>query len=243
MNNFTDQGSYDNGTWYPSVGAFDWTAVDKFEIVSEQGSLAGKTLFFDNITITNLDTARIFETSAFVFVNGITITSENGSDSITTAGGTLQMLANIVPLNATIKTVHWKVNDTTIAEIDENGLLRAKKDGVVTISAWSMDGSGIFGSTTVSISIQITSYQNAEIEQDVVIYPIPVDNGVLYITQSMGSAVDIAIYNMYGQQLLYKHSDEKMISLDVSKLNQGSYIIKIAGNDKVATNKFVIYGY
>jgi endoglucanase len=242
LKNFIDQGSYDNGTWYPSVGAFDWEAVDKFEIVAEQGSLAGKTLFFDNITITNQDTARVFETSAFVFINGMTITGENGSDSITTEGGTLQMLANIVPSNASIKTVTWKVNDTTIAEIDQSGLLTAKKDGVVTVSAYSSDGSGISGSTTVTVSIRIITGEHSETGLKVVIYPVPVDHGVLYINQNMGSAVDISVLNIYGQQLIKQQSREKMISLDVSRLARGSYVLKIAGNNQVATYKFAICG-
>jgi hypothetical protein len=237
LSNFVDQGSYDNGTWYPSAGAFDWKAVDKFEIVAEQGSLAGKNLYFDNIVITNQDTAHVF-----VFASGITITGENGSDSITTEGGTLQMLANIVPSNASIKTVTWKVNDTTIAEIDQSGLLTAKKDGVVTVSAYSSDGSGISGSTTVTVSIRIITGEHSETGLKVVIYPVPVDHGVLYINQNMGSAVDISVLNIYGQQLIKQQSREKMISLDVSRLARGSYVLKIAGNNQVATYKFAICG-
>jgi endoglucanase len=240
LSNFTDQGSYDNGTWYSPIGAFDWAAVDKFEIVTEQGSLAGKTFFFDNITITNLDTARVFETSAFVFISGITISGESGSDSIATVGDTLQMLANILPLDATITTLSWTVSDTSLAKIDAQGLLTAKKEGVVTITANSRDGSGLKGTTTVTISVQTTAIKESAGEDDIYIFPVPVDQGRLNITRVSETTVDIVIYNIYGQQVLFRHSDEKLISLDVSGLNQGSYIIKIADNKKVATHKFVI---
>jgi endoglucanase len=57
---FTEQGSWDNA-WFEPEGKFDWTAVDRFEIVSEQQNLVNKNLWFDNIHVTNQDTARVFE--------------------------------------------------------------------------------------------------------------------------------------------------------------------------------------
>ncbi|HLO58117.1 MAG TPA: cellulase family glycosylhydrolase [Bacteroidales bacterium] len=235
LKNFVDQGSYDNGTWYPSAGAFDWKAVDKFEFVAEQGSMAGKNVFFDNITITNQDTAQVF-----VFVSAITVTGENGSDSITTVGGTLQMLATVEPSDAAIKTVSWSVNDTSLAIIDQNGLLTARKEGIVTVSALAEDGSGIQGSTTVIISFPVITGVNTENGHDVMIYPVPVNNGVLHITHNMGSVVDISVYNVFGQQLLRQQSDQTVISFDVSRLSPGSYILKVACNNTVTTFKFAI---
>jgi endoglucanase len=57
---FTEQGSWDNA-WYEPEGKFDWSAIDRFEIVSEQLNLTGKELWFDNIHITNQDTAKVKE--------------------------------------------------------------------------------------------------------------------------------------------------------------------------------------
>ena len=51
LNSFIEQGSFDNGQWYDPVGAFDWHAVDRFEIVAEYGDLNGNDLYFDNIRI------------------------------------------------------------------------------------------------------------------------------------------------------------------------------------------------
>lgn len=239
LSNFIDQGSYDNGTWYPPVGAFDWAAVDKFEIVAEQGSLAGKTLFFDNITITNLDTAQVFETSPFVFISGITLSGENGSDSVA-IDGTLQMQADILPADAAITSLTWSVSDISLAEIDAQGLLTAKKEGLVTVTADSRDGSGVKGTTTVTIFIPITAIKEPAGEDGVYIYPLPVNQGKLNITRANETTVEIAIYNVYGQQVLHQQTDEKLISLDVSRLHPGSYIIIIAGDNIVITQKLVI---
>ncbi len=64
LTGFTEQGAWDNGTWYNSQGKFDWMAIDKFEISTEYQGTAGKQIWFDNIHITNLDTAIVRETGA-----------------------------------------------------------------------------------------------------------------------------------------------------------------------------------
>jgi endoglucanase len=66
LKKFIDQGSWDNDKWYNSIGAFDWKAVDRFEIVTKQGAETNKYFWFDNITITNKDTAQIFDNSTFI---------------------------------------------------------------------------------------------------------------------------------------------------------------------------------
>lgn len=240
LKNFVDQGSYDSGTWYNPTGAFDWKAVDKFEIITDQGSLVNKYFCFDNITITNMDTAQIYETSAFVLVNGITITSESGSYSINSTGGSLQMLANILPSNATNQTVTWTVCDTTLAKIDANGLIKAKKNGNVTITATSNDGSDVKGKTSVTISNQPTASKETERELTILIYPVPVKKGSLTLRHSLGTYIDIAIYNNYGQLVLFQTSNEKFVTLNVSSLSQGSYLIKVSNDKRIITQKFIL---
>lgn len=90
--------------------------------------------------------------------------SDNGSDStmvtsITvvgnnniTDGGTSQMTANVDPPNATNKEVLWNVSDDTKATISETGLLTAKENGSVTVTATAKDGSGVSGELQVNIS-------------------------------------------------------------------------------------------
>jgi len=61
LSQFFDGGSWDNA-WYPPIGAFDWKAVDRFDITAEYTSMAGRSVWFDNIQITNMDTAQIINT-------------------------------------------------------------------------------------------------------------------------------------------------------------------------------------
>lgn len=60
-----EQGSWDDNMWFPPVGEFDWTKVNQLQIVADRDSLIGRTLWFDNIQITELDTAQIYDHSVF----------------------------------------------------------------------------------------------------------------------------------------------------------------------------------
>lgn len=62
LTEFTEQGSWDNGTWFNPEGKFDWKAVDRFEIVAEYSAMQNKDVWFDNIMLTDLDTATVLQT-------------------------------------------------------------------------------------------------------------------------------------------------------------------------------------
>jgi endoglucanase len=63
FSSFTEQGSWDNNNWFNPEGKFDWKAIDRMEIVAEHEALTGKSFWFDNIHITNKDTAIVRENS------------------------------------------------------------------------------------------------------------------------------------------------------------------------------------
>lgn len=50
---FSEGGSWDNNQWYDAIGAFDWSAIDYFEITSEYENFNGSEFWFDEIKITN----------------------------------------------------------------------------------------------------------------------------------------------------------------------------------------------
>ncbi len=64
LTEFTERGSWDNNMWYNPEGSFDWKAVDKLEISTEYSPTAGQQIWFDNITVTDKDTAVVREQDA-----------------------------------------------------------------------------------------------------------------------------------------------------------------------------------
>jgi len=58
LSSFIQKGAWYIDTWYNPPGDFDWADVDRFEIVPEARALGSSNLWFDNLMITNLDTAQ-----------------------------------------------------------------------------------------------------------------------------------------------------------------------------------------
>ncbi|MCG8374525.1 MAG: cellulase family glycosylhydrolase [Balneolales bacterium] len=51
LSDFPEMGSWDENQWFNPQGDYDWSAVDVFQIVSEQGILDEAQIWFDNIKI------------------------------------------------------------------------------------------------------------------------------------------------------------------------------------------------
>jgi Bacterial Ig-like domain (group 2) len=85
----------------------------------------------------------------------VTSIAVTGTGNVTTVvdGATLQMLAAVLPVNATDSTVTWSVvNGTGTATISVGGLLTATGAGLVTVIATANDASGVTGSLVITIT-------------------------------------------------------------------------------------------
>ncbi len=72
------------------------------------------------------------------------------------AGDTQQVIATILPANATYKKVTWESNNPAVASVDANGLITAKSAGDAIITATSHDG------PTAEVSVRVTLNVNTE---------------------------------------------------------------------------------
>jgi uncharacterized protein YjdB/polygalacturonase len=114
------------GTYTIVAGSGDVRTVKRFEVIEETGS--GSEVLAEEISL-------------------------NPSVYTMAVGSQAQFTATVLPVNATNKTVIWSVyNETGQAQIDQQGVLTAIKAGMVTIKATAKDGSGIAGSSLVTIT-------------------------------------------------------------------------------------------
>lgn len=63
LSDFSESGAWDDGAWFTPTGDFDWADIETLMIVAEQKGFGNAELWFDNIHITNMDTAQVYETN------------------------------------------------------------------------------------------------------------------------------------------------------------------------------------
>jgi len=143
----------------------EWSVSDiTLASVTQEGLLTAINDGVVTITVTALDGSDVSGTiditnsnqTPVVPVSTIAVTGKGGTNTISENGGSLQMLAEVLPADASDATVIWSVSDTTIATIDANGLLAAKNIGTVTVTATANDGLGGIGTLDVKITNQFT---------------------------------------------------------------------------------------
>ena len=100
-------------------------------IVMENGDI------WENINYGKLPYELYRSTSPYIKSASIVYDADTKTDI--TIDDTQDILVTILPLNATNNALSWETSNNELAEIDNTGLLTAKKSGVVTITATTID--------------------------------------------------------------------------------------------------------
>ena len=125
-------------------------------------------------------------TNQVILVSNITVIAPGGTTTITTDNGTLQLSAEILPSDATNKTVLWLITSgTSLASINPSGLLTAIDNGAVTVRATVNDGSGFFGTIVITISNQVIPVTGISVTGAGGATTIPTDNGTLQLSAAV----------------------------------------------------------
>lgn len=143
-----------------------------------------------------------------VVVTSVEITP-NSTDA--KVGDQIQLTANVLPNNATNRSVSWRTSNEEIAQVDNKGLVTILSPGDVTISALSNDGTNLRATCTIAATTGITD--------------VRVDNGVNIMAKDgsilLGGA-DAEVFSTTGT-LIYRGKDQQV---DVAP---GIYIVRAGG--------------
>jgi uncharacterized protein YjdB len=82
-------------------------------------------------------------------VSSITVTPPTASISV---GGTNILDASVLPFNAGNSGIVWSSSNEAVATVNQGGLVRGVAVGAATITATAVDGSGVFGTCSVTIT-------------------------------------------------------------------------------------------
>ncbi len=132
----------------------------------------------------------------------VTSISLNRSSLKMEAMDTFQLQATVYPSNAADRRIRWTSSDSSVATVDESGLVTALKKGTATITSAAMDGSGVMRNCTVTVSNTAyicTSPERMESQHN---YP--------------DGCTDIWLYTNSGAQKLYVTFDERTYMEDGS---------------------------
>lgn len=140
-----------------------WTSSDAtVAIVNIDGSVTAISEGTAIITVTTSDgsfeaTSLITVESAVINVTGVSVSPESATIIEAT---TQQLSATILPSDADNQEIIWTSNNTTIATVNQNGLVNAVSQGSVTITATTFDGN--FSATSI-ITVEAASVSVTEI--------------------------------------------------------------------------------
>ncbi len=125
--------------------------------VNQKGKITGHKLGTATITAMALDGSEVEATCEVRVVIPASSVTVNYNTVALLVGQTKKIKATIKPDNVTFKTAKWTTSDDSIAIVDDDGIIIAKKAGAATITAEARDNSGKKALIYVSVYDRIGS--------------------------------------------------------------------------------------
>jgi uncharacterized protein YjdB len=246
--------SLDNGTLQLSAVIFPVNASIKTVTwsIAEGNDLAiinpnGLVTAVDNGTVTAVATANdgsgiynaliINITNQIVPVADITVNGEGGVTTIDNGNRTLQLIASILPANATDKTVSWSIaSGTELASIGTSGLVTAFDKGSVMVRATANDGSGVYGIIGLKISSVIVITTPGD-NESLKIVLTDSEMRIQFTDNSFSWKADL--YNLQGRLMFSRFMDSENVVFNVSSLPSGMYLVVLSRGDELKIAKII----
>ncbi|NJK86801.1 MAG: T9SS type A sorting domain-containing protein [Bacteroidales bacterium] len=157
-------------------------------------------------------------------VTSVAVSSQSGT-TITSSSQTLQLIATVLPVDASVNTVTWSSNNEAVATVSASGVVSGVSNGNATITATATDGSNVSG--TLDITIDMVSSIETGKTNKLTAYPNPVSD-FLTISGEV-EIMRINIINVNGQVIKtidQVNSTETVV--DMSELSRGLYLLNIS---------------
>lgn len=189
------------------------------------------TVTVEGIAYTETKTDYITVTAP-VLVSSVTLTADN--DTIDVYQGSLQINAAILPEEATNKNLLWSVSDTTLAMIEQSGVLTALHNGTVTVTATATDGSGVSGTIDIVLINQVGIPQLHT--RAISVYPNPAASFIRLAFNGKGT---VSIFNSSGQ-LVQTCKVVGNMPVKLNNMGNGLYLLKLDTGSEVFTSTFTV---
>ncbi len=218
-------------TWSLINGTGD-ASIDAAGLVTaiSDGTVTAKATANDGSAV--YGTLIITITSELIFVTGISLTGEGGATTITAGNNPLQLSAEVLPSNASNKTVSWSVGGVTgAATINANGLVKALENGTVKAQATANDGSGIYGTLDISINLNNQKPYSVIVTAEEIV--------IIFNEDFVSCFADL--YNLQGNHIERKIIDTDTVRFSTSHITPGLYIIVLSRGELLAVEKVMVF--
>ncbi len=157
----------------------------------------------------------------------------------------------IYPVNADDKTVSWMSSNANVASVNEYGVVTAHSVGTTVITAIANDGSGKYGSYTVTVSnnqvlvtkVNVTGKPAMGIgEVQYLAYEIWPANATEKSVTWTSSNANVATVNQYGVVTGKTYGQAVITATAIDGSKQSASFIVNVGTSKTLVNRLEIYG-
>ena len=139
----------------------NWTSSNNSVATVSNGVVTAVSKGSARITATAADGSGCCDCCTITVTGDVMVTNVSVSPSSKSlkVGCTYYLYETVTPSNATNKTVSWHSSNTSVATVNPNsGLVSAQGVGIATIYAIAEDGSGKYGTCSISVtSVTVTS--------------------------------------------------------------------------------------
>ncbi len=231
---FTDSGNslQVNATILPSVLSntkLKWevtpNAIAKIDqngllTLMKEGKITVKTTAIDSGAISTSYSWYVSFKKKKILVTAINIGYEKNDSIIQANGGLIQFSSNVLPVNATIKSVFWDVTPSDLATIDRSGLLRVFKKGTIVVTAYALDEGYVSNSVTLDVNpvfLDISYNKIITLSGDSIIKVIGDTLNLALINYPTSSTIDPITWSVFPKGIITIDTNY----LFVTALNQG----------------------
>ncbi|BDF57516.1 hypothetical protein CE91St36_03330 [Christensenellaceae bacterium] len=143
----------------PAVASIDANGNVTAKSAGTTEITAGIVDEYNNNKTTISAPVQVTVSSNVIPVTGVTLNVDNTTVLV---GKAVQLTATVVPDNATNKSLTWQSDDTSIAIVDANGLVKGMKSGVATITVTTGNGNYTATCTVTVTAVSSTSAQTGD---------------------------------------------------------------------------------
>ena len=143
--------------------------------------------------------------------------------------GTYKFNVTVSPINATNKGVTWSSNDTNVVSVDQNGNIKALKDGMAKIRVTAQDGSGKYAEASVTVESSKPT--------NVLVTGVSLNASTvkMYVGQSYQLIHTIKPSNATNKGVTWSSSNTNVVSVDqngnIKALKDGMAKIRVTAQD------------